>query len=562
MTATTGPRPAAERFAAAWTTRKVSVGMLVLAFAAVLALLLALPGQTVTTKYIDDLFLYLDSAHRIVSGQVPNRDFHTALGPLGHYIPAAGYWISGSLGAAMPVGMALTTLVLAPAIAHVAASRLHVAIALPFSAFVLLILAVPINLGEGVTALSFTRFYNRIGWAALATLLVMYLLPRHVRPGQDRLDALCAAGLALVLLYTKATYGIAALAFLGFLLFDPRQRRWAALALGLIAATGLVVEAFWQSSAAHVADLLRAWRVDGGLRGSWGQIVDHVLGNLADFVLLGLLAGFAVWRSRSIRDLVFYGFCAIAGFLIINQNYQAWGIVALHAGAAVAAETILRRSAPAAPLPRERWSLAAGTTLLFLALVLPTIVHGALALGLHAGVAIARAGDPVAAGNLDRVRLAQLWTWSDYDTAAAYLQKVRDGAGALAGLEEEPGGILVLDLANPFPSTLGAAPARGDAAGLLFGRTMDSSHAPRPDELLADVRIVMEPKLDPPPEGSDDRPTTALRDLYGPTIAAEFELVRETEHWRIHRRRVATGGVGCAFGCTGATGQLVAQGVP
>jgi len=84
-----------------------------LAAAALFALLLAAPGQTVTTAYLNDLFIFLDGAHRIASGQVPNRDFHTALGPLSFYVPALGYWISGSMGGAMPAAMAAMTLGLA-----------------------------------------------------------------------------------------------------------------------------------------------------------------------------------------------------------------------------------------------------------------------------------------------------------------------------------------------------------------------------------------------------------------------------------------------------------------
>src|SRR5215208_5874761 len=101
------------------TPRPVSVAGLILAIAALCALLLALPGQTITTVYVNDLLIFLDGAHRIASGQVPNRDFHTPLGPLAFYLPALGYWISGHLGGAMPVGMALLVLSLAPATAHV-----------------------------------------------------------------------------------------------------------------------------------------------------------------------------------------------------------------------------------------------------------------------------------------------------------------------------------------------------------------------------------------------------------------------------------------------------------
>ena len=158
---------------------------LVLATAAVCGLLLAWPGQTVTTKYVNDLFIFLDGAHRILMDQAPNRDFHTALGPLAFFLPAAGYWLSGSLGGAMPVGMALVVLGLAPAAARIVGSRLRPAIALPVAAYLLLVAAVPANLGEGIGALSFAMFYNRIGWAALGFLLILYLPPRLVYLAED-----------------------------------------------------------------------------------------------------------------------------------------------------------------------------------------------------------------------------------------------------------------------------------------------------------------------------------------------------------------------------------------
>src|SRR3712207_4145585 len=235
--------------------RAVPVGAILLALSAAFALLLALPGQSVATKYLNDLFVLLDTGYRIAGGQVPNRDFHTFLGPLASSVPAIGYGLSGTWGGAMPTGIALLTIALALPMAHILTSRLNPVIALPFGIFLLLIAAVPIILGESITALSFAKFYNRIGWAALGALLVMYLRPERARAGQNLLDALCAAFLTLVMLYTKLTYGAVALAFLAFMLFDSRGRRWAAGALGLTLVCGLAVEAFWQSSLAYLADL-------------------------------------------------------------------------------------------------------------------------------------------------------------------------------------------------------------------------------------------------------------------------------------------------------------------
>src|SRR5215210_3531006 len=248
------------------TPRPVPVAGLILAIAALCALLLALPGQTITTVYVNDLLIHLDGAHRIASGQMPNRDFHTPLGPLTYYLPAAGYWLSGALGGAMPTGMALLMLALAPALAYIVGSRLSPAIALPFAAFLILILAAPVNPGEGVTALSFAKFYNRIGWAALAALLVMYLRPEEPRPRQDWLDALSAALLTVVMIATKITYGLVALGFLVFLLLDARQRRWAGLALAIVLAAGVLIAVLWGGLMPHLADLALTARVSGGLR--------------------------------------------------------------------------------------------------------------------------------------------------------------------------------------------------------------------------------------------------------------------------------------------------------
>ncbi len=516
--------------------RLLTTGPVVLAASLLCALLLALPGETVITRYLPDLVTILDGAWRVAHGQAPSVDFHAATGPLAHYLPAAGYGLTGSLGAAMPAAMALATLALAPAIAHVLASRLSPAVAIPFGLFLVLVLAVPINLGEGVTSLSFIAFYNRIGWAALAALLVMHLAPRAGLPRRTALDAGAAAFLVLVMLYTKATYGLAALAFLGLMLTARDGRRWAAPALGIVAAGILAAELAWGGTGPYVADLLRAQAVDGSPRGSWGQILDHALGNLTDFILLALLAGLSLRRTRSARDLAFYLFCAASGFALINQNFQAWGVLTLHAAGAVAAEGLLRADAREPAPPGPLGSLPAGVKLLFLAFVLPTIVHNATALGLHAGAAVARAGEPVDLPNLERVRLVSLMTWGDRDATADWAAKAREGLAAIEALPGARAPVVALDFANPF--ALAAAPPRGGAPSLRWGRILDAAHPLPAESLLADARVVMEPKAEP---GAPVDLGGAMRDAYAATLTDRFEPAGETARWRLHRRREAPG---------------------
>ena len=75
----------------------------ILILAGLFAVLLVLPSQVVVSRYVNDLLIFLDGAYRVNQGQVPNRDFHTALGPLNFYLPALAARITGTLGTAMPV---------------------------------------------------------------------------------------------------------------------------------------------------------------------------------------------------------------------------------------------------------------------------------------------------------------------------------------------------------------------------------------------------------------------------------------------------------------------------
>lgn len=498
----------------------------VLLMASICAAMLALPGQTETTKYLNDLLIFLDGAYRISVGQVPNRDFHTALGPLTYYIPAAGYWLTGSLGAALPVGTALFIMLIAPVMAYVLDSRMRPVVALPFAALLLLILAVPINLGESVTALSYGMFYNRLGWGVLALLMVMYLPPNGIYRRGRLLDSLSAALLVTILIYMKISYGLVAVAFLGFMLVATQQRAWAAVALVIMIAAGLAIEAVWRSSAAHIADLRLAAEVSGGVRGTIADRVRLFLTNLPDFTLFALLAGVALWRTRSIRDLLFYGFCTVSGYLILNQNFQGWGIITLFAGGAVAAETLLRSEEIR---EHRRWTLRPAAVLLLAAALLPTIIHSATALTIHTVAAVRRAGIGLALPNLEGVRLVNVWSDADHFFFANYINTFRNGVRALNEFVPEPGKIFVLDFVTPFSAGLGLPPPRGDTSWQHWGRTFNAEHFLAPEELFQDVQVVLEPKY--PIEAWTH---AGLRDAYLPYIQANYDFAGENVDWWVY----------------------------
>jgi hypothetical protein len=495
-------------------------GRIIIAAGLLIGLVLAIPGQTVTTKYVNDIFIFLDGAYRIQTGQVPNVDFRSSLGPLAYYIPAAGHALGGSLGAAMPVGMALVTFLVALVAAHVIATRMRPALGLPLALYLLLIVAVPMNPGEGVRELSFAMFYNRIGWAALGLLLAMYLQPCLPGRGQMTADALCASLLALLMLYVKISYGLVCVAFLIFMLTDRRQWPWALGALILTVVAGLLIELAWGGSTSHIADLRLASAVSGDFP-TFRVLVTEVQRNLPEIAIFGIFAGLLLSQKRSIRDILFLSACALTGILLIEQNFQITGILTLGAGAAVATEASLR----AAPVARP------SIPLVLLAFLAPAILQFTIALGLHSALGLARQGTAFSLPNYSDIRLVRLWTDGAYPVFRRYDDSLRDGAVALARLGD-PGRVLVLDFVGPFTAGMGLHPPQGDSTWHHWGRTVDADHHLPPDEFFADARIVMDPKSPIEPWT-----TRGLREVYGAALDERYVLAVETGFWRIYLAR-------------------------
>ena len=521
------PPASSGALATGWHTMQRHPARALLIACAVLALLLAVPGETVTTRTLEELFAILDGVHRLAWGQVPNRDFHSVVGPLAYYVPGLGYWLTGSFGAALPLGMALLLLPFGAVAAHILPSRLSPALALPFGCFLLLILAVPMNLGDAVNALSFGQFYNRIGWVGLALLLVMFLPPETGRPTL-LLDILCAAVLTLVLIYCRATYGLVAVGFLLFMLTDRRLWLWAGATLILAAAVAGLIELFWRGSLSYWQDSLLAFSAGGWLRFTPRQWLDLFLGNMADYLLLGFLVGIAIWRRFSLRLLLFAVLCGLAGFWLLNQNDQRWGMIVIHAAVAVVAETILRDMRRADARPVGALVNPAGVKLYLFGFLFPTIVHCAIALSLHAGTALVNGGQALTLPRLEAVRLADLWTPGDFGGSRWYTDLVADGLGAIEGLDQPAAPLVVLGGPNPFSLILDLQPARGDTAHLRWGHHQNELHHVPAAEMLGNASTVLE-RLAAGGIGT-------MGPVYLPFVSENFESVAQTPNWRIFQR--------------------------
>ncbi|WP_245308116.1 hypothetical protein [Rhizobium etli] len=511
--------------------RLLSAEAAIIVVALASAAMLALPGRTINAAFINDVLIFIDGAHRIAFGQVPNRDFHTALGPLVFYIPAAGYLLSGNFGAAIPLGMAIVLVSFIPAMIRILGSRLAPSLAAGLGIFLLLILAAPINLGSSIWYPSFAMFYNRIGWVALGLLLVMYLAPHSPARRNDIADALAALFLLLVSFYTKVTYGLAGIGLIAIILSDRHQRRWGVTALLLTVLAMVAIEFFWRGTAQHIEDLRAAARVSGGH--DVGSILKNIRENFSDLTVFAAVASLALWQSRSLRDLVLCGFCIGAGVALINQNAHSWGIITLYCGAIVLAQKTAWVEPGNESRAAGRLARAAGALpLIGILFLLPPIVHHSAAVALHTALATEKAGQSLGLPQFDDVREVDP-PGGEPDFIRRYLDNIVTGGALLQSLPVPAERVFVLDFANPFSAGFGIRPPAGDTAWLHWNRNINERSYIPPDVLFADVKIVMVPKT-----GINSLP---LQELYGPFLSANFDVVRKTSEWTIYQWRPGKG---------------------
>ena len=134
--------------------------------------LIVFDGNTYLAVMTNDTFVYFDGIHRLNSGQVPHKDFHTPLGSVAYLVPYFGYRLSGGYGGALELASFLVAAVFTLISIVLLHRRTSVFFGVLTIAFLALLVAVPMNVGTLGNEVTHAMFYNRWGWAALVLVLV------------------------------------------------------------------------------------------------------------------------------------------------------------------------------------------------------------------------------------------------------------------------------------------------------------------------------------------------------------------------------------------------------
>lgn len=532
-------------------------GLLAIA-AALLVLPLLLPGKTVATQHLWDVMTFIDAADRLNHGQVPNRDFHSPLGPLAYQLLALGAALAGDFGGMMPWTTALFVPMLLPLAVYACLSRLPWLLALLFGLHILILAIAPVFIGQIQPGPSWGMFYNRWGWGLLS-LLFLFLLPSRGPVGNEKLDMLAMAGIWLLLFYLKTSFAVIGGIFILALIWFPHARRAAVGALAGAAVAMLIVEIFWGGTISYMNDIRTAASATGAVRGGVLGLLATIVNNVQGVYLFAAVLLLAVMNRVRYDYLLLCLFMGAAGILLDRHNAQGPGILTFVPGALIAVLGPRRREGEAISAPSVAAILLVG------AIAIPVDVAGAANVAFHFVSAVRHSGDELSGSRLEGIITPEAPTstpaqpGSMVEAAGALhgcgsldpralnldinrgehplapkqiLHFMADGAELVRRTPRLTGKIFVPDLSNPLNAlTSRRAPAGVEAFNDAEITFSPSVHRPAA-ALFADVDILMIPKF-----AQKYATLDLMRQLYRPYWEANFELAARSACWDAYKRK-------------------------
>lgn len=499
-------------------------------------------------SFAHDVFFFLDNGYRVAQGQVPHRDFSSAWGPVMFLMEAAGLGLAGMTPAGLGIanglfggGIAVWTFLLArPRWSPPAASAIGI--------YAVLLMVAPFALSFNPLSYSYAMLYNRYGYALIGLILLecaSVLAPRPITSRQQIAGAASTGAALAMLLFLKVSFAIFAAPFIALsLLYAPRRCRIAGLTCGF----GIFALAMLSYLRFDLTDIFIDLRTAATARRQSLMLWRGLAPLDALQIILILLFVVPIRRAGTDRRtwigwLLFALATGAVGYVVLVTNQQKDMFPLNGYFAIIVAAYWLLRFGRTPRWPGTSPGFATGFLLVFC--VLPVGAQNALSLlgaaAEHAGTSLR----PRVAWPNAPPRAASLWfaprAGERLETAGtAYVDALRDGIDLLQRRSGPGDGVLTFDMFNPFNYLLNRPSPRGGFAAPAYDYIFSDAAYPPAARVLGDAPLLLVRRYDPQSQDAQafNLPTVAaLSALYGPDVRRDFDLVEETAHWQLWRRR-------------------------
>ena len=499
-----------------------------------------------------DVFVLIDGAWRICSGQIPHTDFHNPIGALVYAVFAFGMRIDGPSLQALTYGNSIFLSLVGLWTIAISYKRLTPVFGLILTSFIVVLLAATRPLGYDVETTTYAMLYNRYGWALLSILMIQVLLAPKSEPARFAVFDSLSAGLLLGLLFfCKITFFVVAIGLYGFSLALRPELRWTAwlCLVGLVAVCAAAWAILGISVGDYLADIAAASEsqslADRGYR-LFRSGIDAMpqLTLLSLYWLLVVLLPNTherrLWSEPVKITLSLALIVGAAMFLTVGNTGEAGEIPVLVIAAVVLSEYALRHGWTAANTYtwRSAWIVLGLPLILFFQIFISDA--RSLANSLERRDYVASAAPSSQRFDAEPLRDFVIPGWSNWKTAYWLAKevpsKINEGLLILRRNNVERRKTLVLALTDPFSFALGLPSPKGVPLWWDLNISHREGRYPPPGPLFAEIEIVMLPILDERAEGCCKETAVKLREEYDTYLKDNFTEVDHSDNWLLLKR--------------------------
>jgi hypothetical protein len=523
-----------------WPLSRRTAALLASLLAAYSAALVCL-GALHTDLFGHDYFVFLDAGWRVLNGQRPHIDFHTAYGPVLSLYSAFAMWSGrGNVSAGFGVARALASAVFTIWSFTLLRRRAAPAAAVATAFLIALLAGAPYALTSSPFTQSMAMFYNRFGYVLLALVML-----ESFRPAAPSYPGGVSTGLAIgLLLFLKFTFFGISLGFaaLSLLTKPPGARRLAGILTGflLLCACFLIWLGF--DIRAIVTDIRMA------AAGGSSSFPMHRFVRTLNESFLGMLITLALgtivtalnWNTRPtfperIQPLLLAGLTVMAEPAVSITNQQNAIPILMSVSCLLFLASLTHTAGKAAPEARPLIG-----ALLMLGLCLPATVCAYDMAGLgHALLHGMRHRGAPEIPRLDAPALSSLIFEAElpgeyqYESGAPMVEMVNDGIHLLRANTAASDRVLTLGYINPFPVCLRRPAPRGSSISFWLGYNISAGNYLPPSQLFAEADAVMIPAF----ESQAKATTDAMVAQYRPVLQQNYEFQARSQFWILYLKR-------------------------
>jgi hypothetical protein len=494
-------------------------------------------GALHTSLFGHDYFIFLDGGWRVLNGQRPHVDFHTAVGPLQALYSAFAMWVAGdNVSTGFGIARAVVTLAFTLWCFLLLRGRFRPAATIAVCGMIALLAGAPFALTSSPFTQSMAMFYNRFGYVLLALIILEGFQPRQFA----YLGGL-STGIAIgLLLFLKISFFCASIPLLILSLAPWNGRRVAGVAVGffLIASGFLIWLRFDVPAVVNDIRMCAVARSTAFPVHRFLRTLERCTLGILLTLALGAIVTALNWNLRprflqKVQPIVLALAAVILEPVVSIANQQDAVLILMSFCCMMFAASVTHASSEARPV-------AAAVALVGVCMALQGCIYDLVGLVYSVQHAARHRGAP-GIPRLDAPGLSSLVFEGEfsgvykYENGPPLVKVVNDGIHLLQANTGPRDGVLALAFVNPFSAALRRPAPRGSATFFSLGMSISAGNYLPAAGLFAEVEAVMVPTYETDESGT----TTAMVAQYKEVLERDYVLAAKSDFWLLYRKRIA-----------------------